>query len=82
MQIELVEALDADRTILQLYLYDPWEFDDSDVAAALTDDPWQYAQMTSERLEVQQTIAAHPATIFRLLCDPQGHVTIGGSGMH
>ena len=37
--------------------------------------------MTSERLEVQRTIAADPATIFRLLCDPHGHVTIDSSGM-
>ena len=37
--------------------------------------------MTSERFEVQRTIAADPATIFRLLCDPQGHVAIDSSGM-
>jgi hypothetical protein len=37
--------------------------------------------MTSERLEVQRTIAAEPATIFRLLCDPQSHVAIDSSGM-
>ncbi len=37
--------------------------------------------MTIERLEVQRTIAADPATIFRLLCDPQGHVSIDSSGM-
>ncbi len=37
--------------------------------------------MTTERLEVQRTIAADPATIFRLLCDPQGHVAIDSSGM-
>jgi hypothetical protein len=37
--------------------------------------------MTSDRLEVQRTIAADPATIFRLLCDPQGHVAIDSSGM-
>ena len=36
---------------------------------------------TSERIEVQRTIAADPATIFRVLCDPQGHVTIDSSGM-
>ena len=42
---------------------------------------WQDAEMTSERLEVQRTIAAVPATIFRLLCDPQGHVAIDSSGM-
>ncbi len=32
-------------------------------------------------MEVQRTIAADPATIFRLLCDPKGHVTIDSSGM-
>ena len=37
--------------------------------------------MTSERLEVQRTIAADPATIFRVLSDPQGHVAIDSSGM-
>jgi len=37
--------------------------------------------MASERIEVQRTIAAKPAAIFRLLCDPQGHVTIDASGM-
>jgi hypothetical protein len=37
--------------------------------------------MTSERLEVQRAIAADPSTIFRLLCDPHGHVAIDGSGM-
>src|SRR5947209_18137948 len=42
---------------------------------------WQDAEMTSERLEVQRTIATDPATIFRLLCDPQGHVAIDSSGM-
>jgi hypothetical protein len=39
------------------------------------------SEMTSERLEVQRTITADPATIFRLLCDPQGHVAIDSSGM-
>jgi hypothetical protein len=37
--------------------------------------------MTSERLEVRRTIEADPAAIFRLLCDPQGHVAIDSSGM-
>jgi Polyketide cyclase / dehydrase and lipid transport len=37
--------------------------------------------VTSERLEVQRTIAADPAAIFRLLSDPQGHVAIDSSGM-
>ena len=37
--------------------------------------------MTTERFEVQRTIAADPAAIFRVLCDPQGHVAIDSSGM-
>ena len=37
--------------------------------------------MTTERFEVQRTIPAEPATIFKLLCDPQGHVAIDSSGM-
>jgi hypothetical protein len=37
--------------------------------------------MASERLEVQRTIRADAATIFRLLCDPHGHVAIDSSGM-
>jgi hypothetical protein len=42
---------------------------------------WDDAPMTSERLEVQRTITADPATIFGILCDPEGHVTIDSSGM-
>jgi len=42
---------------------------------------WQDAQMTTERIEVQRTIAATPEAIFRVLCDPQGHVAIDSSGM-
>ncbi|MGP0032254.1 MAG: SRPBCC family protein [Acidimicrobiales bacterium] len=37
--------------------------------------------MDPERIEVQRTIPSDPATIFRLLCDPQGHVRIDSSGM-
>ena len=37
--------------------------------------------MTTERFEVQRTITADPATIFRVLRDPQGHVAIDSSGM-
>ena len=37
--------------------------------------------MSIERLEVQRTIPADPATIFKVLCDPQGHVAIDSSGM-
>ena len=34
-----------------------------------------------ERLEVQRPIAAEPAEIFRVLCDPQGHVAVDSAGM-
>ena len=37
--------------------------------------------MTTERLEVSRTIAADPASIFKVLSDPQGHVAIDSSGM-
>ena len=37
--------------------------------------------MATERMEVQRRIAADPASIFRVLCDPQGHVAIDSSGM-
>jgi hypothetical protein len=37
--------------------------------------------MTSERMEVQRTVTADPATIFRVLSDPHGHVAIDSSGM-
>jgi hypothetical protein len=32
-------------------------------------------------IEVHRTIAAPPADVFAVLCDPQGHVAIDGSGM-
>jgi hypothetical protein len=35
----------------------------------------------NERLEVQRLIPAEPAAIFRVLCDPRGHVAIDSSGM-
>jgi hypothetical protein len=37
--------------------------------------------MASERIEVQRTIEAEPAAIFKILSDPQGHVAIDSSGM-
>jgi hypothetical protein len=37
--------------------------------------------MTDERIEVQRTIRADAAAIFRVLCDPLGHVAIDSSGM-
>ena len=35
----------------------------------------------TDRIDVQRTIAADPATIFAVLSDPQGHVEIDASGM-
>jgi hypothetical protein len=37
--------------------------------------------VTAERIEIQRTIDAEPPTIFRVLCDPQGHVAIDSTGM-
>jgi uncharacterized protein YndB with AHSA1/START domain len=37
--------------------------------------------MTTERFDVQRQIAAPPAKVFALLCDPKGHVAIDSSGM-
>ena len=37
--------------------------------------------MASERLEVERTISADAGRIFRVLCDPKGHVAIDSSGM-
>jgi hypothetical protein len=35
----------------------------------------------ADRIEVQRIIAAPPADVFAVLCDPQGHVAIDSSGM-
>jgi len=35
----------------------------------------------SEHFEVQRTIPVDAATIFGVLCSPQGHVAIDASGM-
>ena len=37
--------------------------------------------MAAERFEVQREIAAPPAKVFAVLCDPNGHVAIDSSGM-
>lgn len=37
--------------------------------------------MTTERFEVQRTVAADPSTVFALVSDPHGHVAIDSSGM-
>jgi hypothetical protein len=39
------------------------------------------APVEAERIEIERLIPADPAAIFRVLCDPQGHVTIDSSGM-
>jgi hypothetical protein len=53
----------------------------SDEATAETSEQTTSDQTTGERMEVQRTIPADAATIFRVLCDPQGHVAIDSSGM-
>lgn len=35
----------------------------------------------ADRIEVQRPVAADPAAIFAVLCDPAGHVQIDASGM-
>ena len=35
----------------------------------------------ADRIEVQRTIAAPPADVFAVLCDPQGHIAIDATGM-
>ena len=37
--------------------------------------------MSDERIEVQRVVRATPEAVFRVLCDPQGHVDIDSSGM-
>jgi hypothetical protein len=37
--------------------------------------------MAAERIEVQRDVAAPPAAVFALLCDPAGQVAIDSSGM-
>jgi hypothetical protein len=39
------------------------------------------AEVAEERMEVRRHVAADPASIFRVLCDPEGHVSIDSSGM-
>ena len=34
-----------------------------------------------DRMSVERFIKAEPATIFKVLCEPEGHVTIDASGM-
>jgi hypothetical protein len=46
-----------------------------------TEQETESAPAAGERFEVSRVIAADPAAIFRVLCDPQGHVAIDSSGM-
>jgi hypothetical protein len=55
--------------------------DEAATDAAATDEATTDDEATIERMEVQRTIPADAAMIFRLLCDPQGHVAIDSSGM-
>jgi len=41
----------------------------------------EQAEEKPERFEVRRVIAADPAAIFAVLCDPQGHVAVDSSGM-
>ncbi|OAA27898.1 Polyketide cyclase / dehydrase and lipid transport [Frankia sp. EI5c] len=47
---------------------------------AETTEPAETAE-TTERFEVTRQVAASPADVFALLCDPRGHVAIDSSGM-
>ena len=38
-------------------------------------------EQADERIEVSRWVGAEPAAVFRLLCDPEGHVAIDSSGM-
>jgi hypothetical protein len=55
--------------------------DEAATDAAATDEAATDDEATIERMEVQRTIPADAAMIFRLLCDPRGHVAIDSSGM-
>jgi len=47
----------------------------------VTDERVTAEPVNAERLEVQRLIEAEPSAIFRVLCDPQGHVAIDSTGM-
>ena len=47
----------------------------------MTDERVTAEPAAAERLEVQRLIEAEPSAIFRVLCDPQGHVAIDSTGM-
>jgi hypothetical protein len=47
----------------------------------MTDEPSVVEPIEVERMEVARTIAADPGDIFKVLCDPRGHVAIDSSGM-
>jgi hypothetical protein len=41
----------------------------------------QPGETPADRIEVSRAIAAEPSAVFAVLTDPQGHVSIDGSGM-
>jgi len=47
----------------------------------MTDDDTNGAPGATERMEVSRLVAAPPDAVFRLLCDPEGHVAVDSSGM-
>ena len=55
--------------------------DERVAAEPVTKEPDASEPEKTERLEVQRLIEAEPSAIFRVLCDPQGHVAIDSTGM-
>jgi hypothetical protein len=47
----------------------------------MTPEPANAEPVNRERMEIERMIPADAAAIFRVLTDPQGHVTIDSSGM-
>jgi hypothetical protein len=47
----------------------------------MTEEPVAPEPVDSERMEIERLIPADAAAIFRVLSDPQGHVSIDSSGM-
>ncbi len=57
------------------------DHDTTDHTAAPSDRPERDEAGRDERFSVSRRIDAPPARIFRLLCDPNGHVAIDSTGM-
>src|SRR6478609_4914852 len=47
----------------------------------MTPEPVDPEPVNTERMEIERLIPADAAAIFRVLADPQGHVSIDSSGM-